>query len=173
MALDALGRSWQLGTIQVDFSLPERFQLEYIGSDNKTHRPVMIHRAVFGSIERFMGLLIEHYAGDFPLWIAPEQLRIIPITDAQIPYAESLLADCKKRRIRATIDTAADKMGAKIRRAQIDKVPLMAVIGKREAEAGQIAVRSRKNGDEGPTGIADFLDRMQAEIANYGDGGAA
>ncbi|MFM7605847.1 MAG: threonine--tRNA ligase [Prosthecobacter sp.] len=173
MALDALGRSWQLGTIQVDFSLPERFALEYIGNDNKTHRPVMIHRAVFGSIERFMGLLIEHYAGDFPLWIAPEQLRIIPITDAQLPFAESLLADCKKRRIRATIDTAADKMGAKIRRAQIDKVPLMAVIGKREAEAGQIAVRSRKKGDEGPTAIADFLDRVQAEITNHGDGGAA
>jgi threonyl-tRNA synthetase len=169
MALDALGRSWQLGTIQVDFSLPERFQLEYIGSDNKTHRPVMIHRAVFGSIERFMGLLIEHYAGDFPLWIAPEQLRIIPITDAQIPAAEALLAECKKRRIRATIDTAADKMGAKIRRAQIDKIPLMAVIGKREAEAGQIALRSRKKGDEGPTGIAEFLDRVQAEITHYGE----
>ncbi len=165
MALDALGRSWQLGTIQVDFSLPERFTLEYIGNDNKTHRPVMIHRAVFGSIERFMGLLIEHYAGDFPIWIAPEQLRIIPITDAQLPDADALLVRCKKLRIRATIDTAADKMGAKIRRAQLDKVPLMAVIGKREAEAAQVAVRSRKNGDEGPIATEIFLDRVVSEIA--------
>jgi len=163
MALDALGRSWQLGTIQVDFSLPERFDLEYIGSDNKPHRPVMIHRAVFGSIERFMGLLIEHYAGDFPTWIAPEQLRIIPISDAQIPDADALFARCKELRIRVTIDTQKDKMGAKIRRARLDKVPVMAIIGKREAEAGQIAVRSRKNGDEGATDIADFLDRIKQE----------
>lgn len=165
MAFDALGRSWQLGTIQVDFSLPDRFQLEYIGADNKTHRPVMIHRAVFGSIERFMGLLIEHFAGDFPLWIAPEQIRIIPITDAQIPAADALLAQCKKARLRATIDTAADKMGAKIRRAQLDKVPLMAVIGKREAEAGQISLRSRKQGDEGVLDLETFLSRVRAEVA--------
>ncbi len=163
MALDALGRSWQLGTIQVDFSLPERFRLEYIGSDNKAYRPVMIHRAVFGSIERFMGLLIEHYAGDFPTWIAPEQLRIIPISDAQIPDADALLARCKELRIRASIDTQKDKMGAKIRRARLDKIPVMAIIGKREAESNQVAVRSRKNGDEGVTPISDFLDRIKEE----------
>lgn len=163
MALDALGRSWQLGTIQVDFSLPERFALEFTGSDNQAHRPVMIHRAVFGSIERFMGLLIEHYAGDFPTWIAPEQLRIIPITDAQISDADDLYARCKKLRIRATIDTQSEKMGAKVRRAQMDKVPLMAIIGKREAQAGQVSVRSRKNGDEGPTSIDGFLDRLKSE----------
>lgn len=163
MALDALGRSWQLGTIQVDFSLPERFALEFAGSDNQAHRPVMIHRAVFGSIERFMGLLIEHYAGDFPTWIAPEQLRIIPITDAQISDADALYARCKKLRIRATIDTQSEKMGAKVRRAQMDKVPLMAIIGKREAQAEQVSVRSRKNGDEGPTSICDFLDRLKSE----------
>ncbi|MFT5632539.1 MAG: threonyl-tRNA synthetase [Rubritalea sp.] len=165
MALDALGRSWQLGTIQVDFSLPERFQLEYIGSDNKPHRPVMIHRAVFGSIERFMGLLIEHYAGDFPTWIAPEQLRIIPISDAQIPEAEELLIRCKKLRIRASIDDQKDKMGAKIRRARLDKTPLMAIIGKREAAAKQVSVRSRKNGDEGTSDINDFIDRVKAEAS--------
>lgn len=165
MALDALGRSWQLGTIQVDFSLPERFQLEYVGSDNKPHRPVMIHRAVFGSIERFMGLLIEHFAGDFPLWIAPEQIRIIPITDDQNPAADALLAQCKKLRLRATVDKAADKMGAKIRRGQLDKVPLLAIIGKREAESDQVAVRSRKNGDEGPTDIGAFLNHVTEEIA--------
>jgi len=163
MALDALGRSWQLGTIQVDFSLPERFQLEYTGTDNQPHRPVMIHRAVFGSIERFMGLLIEHFAGDFPTWIAPEQLRIIPITDAQLPAADDLLAQCKKLRIRATIDTQPDKMGAKIRRAQLDKIPLMAVLGKREVESNQVAIRSRKNGDEGPTAIPHFLERISNE----------
>ena len=163
MALDALGRSWQLGTIQVDFSLPERFDLEYIGSDNKPHRPVMIHRAVFGSIERFMGLLIEHYAGDFPTWIAPEQLRIIPISDAQIPEAEDLLARCKELRIRATIDDQKDKMGAKIRRARLEKTPIMAIIGKREAEAGKVAVRSRKNGDEGAVDLNEFLDRIKLE----------
>lgn len=166
MAFDALGRSWQLGTIQVDFSLPERFELEYIGADNRTHPPVMIHRAVFGSIERFMGLLIEHYAGDFPLWIAPEQVRIIPITDAQIPAAEALLAACKKARLRASIDRAADKMGAKIRRARLDLIPVMAVIGQREAEAGQVSIRSRENGEEGPTDIAAFLSRMTADNAH-------
>ena len=165
MALDALGRSWQLGTIQVDFSLPERFQLEYVGSDNQPHRPVMIHRAVFGSIERFMGLLIEHYAGDFPTWIAPEQLRIIPISDAQIPEAEELLARCKKLRIRASIDDQKDKMGAKIRRARLDKTPLMAIIGKREAAAQQVSVRSRKNGDEGTADVNDFIDRVKAEAS--------
>ena len=165
MALDALGRSWQLGTIQVDFSLPERFQLEYIGSDNQPHRPVMIHRAVFGSIERFMGLLIEHYAGDFPTWIAPEQLRIIPISDAQIPEAEDLLARCKKLRIRASIDDQKGKMGAKIRRAQLDKIPIMAIIGKREATSKQVSVRSRLNGDEGASDINDFIDRVKAEAS--------
>jgi len=168
MAFDALGRSWQLGTIQVDFSLPERFELEYIGADNRTHPPVMIHRAVFGSIERFMGLLIEHFAGDFPLWIAPEQIRIIPITDAQIPAAEALLVACKKARLRASIDPAADKMGAKIRRARLDLIPVMAVIGQREAEAGTISVRSRKHGEEGLMTTPDFIIRLQTEIRNYG-----
>jgi threonyl-tRNA synthetase len=163
MALDALGRSWQLGTIQVDFSLPERFALEYIGSDNKTHRPVMIHRAVFGSMERFMGLLIEHYAGNFPTWIAPQQLRIIPITDHQIPQAEALLALCKKLRVRAAIDASSEKLGAKIRCAQLDKIPLMAILGKREAEAGQVSVRSRQNGDEGSVSINEFLERLKNE----------
>ena len=163
MAVDALGRSWQLGTIQVDFSLPERFQLKYVGSDNKPHRPVMIHRAVFGSIERFMGLLIEHYAGDFPTWIAPEQVRIIPISDAQIPAADTLLARCKQLRVRTSIDDQKDKMGAKIRRARLEKVPIMVIIGKREVESGNLTIRSRKNGDEGSVAISDFLKRIQQE----------
>ncbi|MEM9283549.1 MAG: threonine--tRNA ligase [Verrucomicrobiota bacterium] len=168
MALDALGRSWQLGTIQVDFSLPERFELEYNGSDNASHRPVMIHRAVFGSVERFLGLLIEHFAGDFPLWLAPEQIRIIPITDAQIPAAEKLLAKCKGRRLRATIDDASEKMGAKIRRAQLEKIPLMAILGKREVESGDVAVRSRGKGDEGAVETEAFLERLATEVSSYG-----
>lgn len=164
MALDALGRSWQLGTIQVDFSLPERFSLEFVGADNKTHRPVMIHRAVFGSVERFLGLLIEHFAGDFPLWLAPEQIRIIPITDAQIPAAEELLKQCKERRFRATIDDASEKMGAKIRRAQLEKIPLMAILGKREVEGGLVAVRSRVKGNEDAVDTEAFLNRVESEI---------
>ena len=168
MALDALQRSWQLGTIQVDFSLPERFSLEFVGTDNQTHRPVMIHRAVFGSIERFLGLLIEHFAGDFPLWLAPEQIRIIPITDAQIPAADTLLARCKELRLRASIDDSANKMGAKIRHARLEKIPLMAILGKREVESDQVAVRSRAKGDEGATGTEAFLQRVKAEAANRG-----
>ena len=166
MALDALGRSWQLGTIQVDFSLPERFALEFTGSDNRPHRPVMIHRAVFGSVERFLGLLIEHYAGDFPLWLAPEQIRIVPITDAQVPAAEALLDRCKKLRLRATIDDSNEKMGAKVRKAQLEKIPLLAILGKREIESEKVAVRSRANGDEGAVPLEEFLQRVQDEVAN-------
>ncbi len=169
MALDALGRSWQLGTIQVDFSLPERFGLEFNGSDNQPHRPVMIHRAVFGSLERFIGLLIEHFAGDFPLWLAPEQIRIIPITNAQVEAADELLARCKALRLRATIDDSSNKMGAKIRRAQLEKAPLMVILGKREIENGQVAVRSRAKGDEGTIDTETFLQNIQSEIANRGE----
>ena len=168
MALDALGRSWQLGTIQVDFSLPERFKLEFTGSDNRSHRPVMIHRAVFGSIERFLGLLIEHYAGDFPLWLAPEQVRIISIASAQIPTAEALMERCKKLRLRVTLDDSNEKMGAKIRKAELQKIPLVAILGKREVESGQVAVRSRANGNEGPIATEAVLERLEAEVANRG-----
>lgn len=157
MALDAIGRSWQLGTIQVDFSLPDRFELDYTGSDNKPHRPVMIHRAVFGSIERFMGLLIEHYAGDFPLWLAPEQIRILPITPAQQEAADALHARCKKLRIRTSVDTSRDPIGAKIRRGQLEKVPVMLVLGNREIAENLVAVRSRLNGDEGTMSLEEFF----------------
>ena len=164
MALDALGRSWQLGTIQVDFSLPERFALEYIGSDNRPHRPVMIHRAVFGSIERFMGLLIEHFAGDFPLWLAPEQIRILPITKGQFEPADSLRARCKAIRVRTSVDRSNDPIGAKIRRAQLDKIPLMLILGKREIEADSVAVRSRSRGDEGIVAIGDFFGDLPSRL---------
>ncbi|MEM7697827.1 MAG: threonine--tRNA ligase, partial [Verrucomicrobiota bacterium] len=165
MALDALQRSWQLGTIQVDFSLPDRFELEYTGSDGKSHQPVMIHRAVFGSIERFMGLLIEHFAGDFPLWLSPEQVRILPITDEQIPLADEIAAELKKRRFRVQVDDASDPLGAKIKRGRHAMTPVMAVIGQREAEANSVAVRSRKNGDEGVMTVEDFVDRLEKDRA--------
>jgi threonyl-tRNA synthetase len=173
MALDALGRSWQLGTIQVDFSLPERFALEYTGADGARHRPVMIHRAVFGSIERFMGLLIEHYAGDFPLWLAPEQIRFLPITDAQAGLARELAARARRAGLRATVDASGDRIGAKIRVAQTDKVPVLVVIGKREAEAGQVAVRSRRRGDEGVMPVEAFFARVAAEVAEKDNSNAA
>jgi threonyl-tRNA synthetase len=140
---DVLGREWQLGTVQVDYNLPERFDINYIGKDNQKHRPVMIHRAPFGSMERFVGVLIEHFAGNFPTWLAPEQVRVISITDAQIDYCDELLAKLKKAGVRAGIDTQSDKLGAKIRRAEVDRVPWMFVAGGREAEAGQVSVRSR------------------------------
>jgi threonyl-tRNA synthetase len=165
MALDALGRSWQLGTIQVDFSLPERFELEYVGSDGLRHRPVMIHRAVFGSIERFMGLLIEHFAGDFPLWLAPEQIRFLPITDEQAECARLLATRARRAGLRATVDNGSERIGGKIRVAQGDKVPLLVVVGKREAEAGQVSVRSRRQGDEGVMSVEAFFARVASELA--------
>ena len=131
----------------------------------------MIHRAVFGSIERFLGLLIEHYAGDFPLWLAPEQVRIIPITDAQIPAAEELLKQFKERRLRATLDDASEKLGAKIRQAELEKVPLVAVLGKREVEAGEVSVRSRAKGNEGVVTTEAFVDRVQSEVTHRGEVG--
>ena len=165
MALDALGRSWQLGTIQVDFSLPERFQLDYVGPDGLRHRPVMIHRAVFGSIERFMGLLIEHFAGDFPLWLAPEQIRFLPITEAQVEFARTLSHRARRAGLRTTVVNGGDRVGGKIRVAQADKGPLLVVVGKREAEAGQVSVRSRRRGEEGVMSVDAFFERVAAELA--------
>ncbi|PTY01061.1 threonine--tRNA ligase [Verrucomicrobia bacterium LW23] len=164
MAYDCLNRSWQIATIQVDFGLPQRFELEYTGSDGAKHTPVMIHRAVFGSIERFMGLVIEHFAGSFPVWLAPEQVRVMTITEEQIPYAEALMAELKKLRVRAKLESGRDKIGAKIRDAQLDKVPYMVVIGAKEAEADKVALRSRKAGDEGTLPRTDFLARLAEEI---------
>jgi threonyl-tRNA synthetase len=129
--------------VQVDYNLPERFGLTYTGADNQPHRPVMIHRAPFGSLERFVGVLIEHFGGNFPLWLAPEQIRLLPITDDQLPFARELAGRLTAAKIRVSVDDAKDKLGAKIRRSETEKVPLAGVIGKREAEAGQVAVRSR------------------------------
>ena len=162
---DVIGREWQLGTVQLDYSLPERFDLNYIGPDNKPHRPVMILRAPFGSMERFCGLLIEHFAGNFPTWLAPEQARILPITSKQDDYAQIILGKMKSANIRAQIDIASDKLGAKIRRAEVDKVPYMLIIGAKEAEAGQVNIRSRVNkANEGDNTIETFIDLLSAEI---------
>ena len=161
---DVIGREWQLGTVQVDFQLPERFDLHYTGPDNKPHRPVMIHRAPFGSMERFVGVLIEHFAGAFPLWLAPEQVRILPISDKFAAYADEVVAALRAAGVRAVVDTSQDKLGAKIRLAQIDKVPYMIVVGGKEAESRQVSVRSRKAGDEGSKPLEEFVERIKQEI---------
>lgn len=162
---DVIGREWQLGTVQVDYVLPVRFGLSYIGADNQPHTPVMIHRAPFGSMERFCGVLIEHFAGDFPLWLAPEQIRILPISDKILDFAKSTLAEFQAADLRVTLDTHSDKLGAKIRRAELDKVPYVLVLGQKEAEALSASVRSRAKGDEGVHKLADLVQRFKTEIA--------
>jgi len=162
---DVIGREWQLGTVQVDYNLPERFDLNYVGADNEKHRPVIIHRAPFGSMERFVGVLIEHFAGNFPTWLAPEQVRILPMNDSLVPRAQEIKKLLKAAKIRVTIDPIADKLGAKIRRAELDKVPHMLILGNREAEEGKISVRSRANkvleGVKTPKAfLADLLDNI-------------
>lgn len=162
---DVIGREWQLGTVQVDYVLPERFGIEYIGADNKSHRPVMIHRAPFGSMERFVGVLIEHFGGNFPTWLAPEQVRILPITDAQNDFAQDILNRLKAIGVRATIDEHSDKFGAKIRRAETDKVPWMFVAGAKEAEEGSVTVRSRVDkGAEGSRSVDEAIELIRREI---------
>jgi threonyl-tRNA synthetase len=163
---DVIGREWQLGTVQVDYNLPIRFDLSYIGSDNKNHRPVMIHRAPFGSMERFCGLLIEHFGGNFPTWLAPEQVRLLPISDKLIPYANEVLAQLKAADVRVTCDDLSDKLGAKIRRSELDKVPYTLILGAKEEEAKAVSIRSRFTGDEGSQPIATFLERVSGEIKN-------
>jgi len=155
---DAIGRLWQLGTVQRDFNLPERFQLEYIGEDNKPHRPVMVHRALFGSIERFFGVLIEHYAGAFPLWLAPVQVAVLPITDRINEYAEKVARDLRNVGLRVETNVRSDKIGAKIRDAQLQKVPFMLVLGDREMEDGKVAVRERTRGDIGAMSLDEFRE---------------
>ena len=162
---DVIGREWQLGTVQVDFQLPERFDLQYTGADNKPHRPVMIHRAPFGSMERFVGLLIEHFAGAFPVWLAPEQARVLPVSEKVADYAQEVAAELRKAGVRVGVDTSQDKLGAKIRLAQVEKVPYMIVVGGKEAESRQVSVRSRKAGDEGAHPIDSFVERIKTEIS--------
>ena len=161
---DVIGREWQLGTVQVDYNLPERFGLEYIGSDNAPHRPVMIHRAPFGSMERFVGVLIEHFAGKFPTWLAPEQVRVLPISEKFDEAAREVVATLRAEGVRVTIDDSSDKVGAKIRLAQLARIPYMLVIGAKEQESNQVSVRHRERGDEGAIAVGEFRDRVVAEI---------
>ena len=162
---DVIGREWQLGTVQVDYNLPIRFDISYIGSDNEKHRPVMIHRAPFGSMERFCGLLIEHFGGDFPTWLAPEQVRILPISDKVADYATDLLKDLKASNVRVTADLHAEKLGAKIRKAELDKIPNVLIVGPKEGEEGNVSVRSRFDGDRGTMSRdafkSDLLDMIR------------
>ena len=162
---DSIGRTWQCGTIQLDFQLPLRFELEYTGADGEKHRPIMIHRVAFGSIERFIGILIEHFAGAFPTWLAPVQVKVLPISDKYMGYGEKVLDELKKAGIRAELDVRAEKIGYKIREAQMQKIPYMLVVGAKEEEDGLVAVRSRFEGDEGQKNLADFIAALQEEIA--------
>lgn len=161
---DVIGREWQLGTVQVDYNLPIRFDLSYVGADNQPHRPVMIHRAPFGSMERFCGVLIEHFGGDFPAWLAPEQVRLVPISDKVLDYGRDILTRLQAAGVRASLDAHSDKLGAKIRRAELEKIPYTLVLGAKEAEAQSVSVRSRARGDEGVTPFATFLEKLTLEI---------
>ncbi|MEX2579475.1 MAG: threonine--tRNA ligase [Verrucomicrobiales bacterium] len=161
---DVIGREWQLGTVQVDYNLPERFGLEYIGADNAPHRPVMIHRAPFGSMERFVGVLIEHFAGKFPTWLSPEQVRILPISEKFVDPAEEVYNTLRDSGIRVTVDQSDEKVGAKIRLAQLDRIPYMLIIGAKEQESNQVSVRHRDRGDEGALGVDRFKEKIVAEI---------
>ncbi len=162
--VDAIGRPWQLSTVQFDFNLPRRFELEYIAEDGKAHRPVMVHRALWGSVERFFGVLIEHYAGAFPLWLAPMQVIVLPITDRQNAFAEQVNAKLAAAGIRTDLDARSEKVNFKIREAQLQKIPYMLVVGEREAEAGTVAVRHRKRGNEGAIPIDEFIARVRGLI---------
>jgi threonyl-tRNA synthetase len=166
MVKDAIGRKWQLGTIQVDYNLPERFDLTYIGEDNQKHRPVMIHRAPFGSMERFVAVLIEHCAGKFPLWLTPTQVKLLPISDKFIPYCQEVLQQLKAADIRAEIDDRNEKIGKKIRDTELDKVPLMLVIGEKEMNDNKVAVRRQGQGDIGVQGIGEFIAFVNEEVKN-------
>ncbi len=165
MVRDCLGREWQLGTVQLDYNLPERFELEYIGADNQSHRPVMIHRAPFGSMERFVGMLIEHFAGAFPLWLAPEQVRVLPLSDKSAEYAQQVERQFREAGFRVTIDTRNAKVQAKIRDAQLELIPYMLVVGPKEAEQRAVALRDRIDGDLGTMPISAALDRLREETA--------
>jgi len=161
---DCLGREWQCGTIQLDFQMPERFDLTYIGEDGEKHRPVMLHRVIFGSIERFIGILIEHYAGAFPAWLAPVQVKILPIADSHIEYANKVAKELDQNNIRVEIDDRQEKIGYKIREAQLQKVPYMLVVGDKEVANNAVGVRSRKDGDIGQINLKDFIEKLEKEI---------
>lgn len=165
MVRDAIGRKWQLGTVQIDYNLPERFELEYVGADNSKHRPVMIHRAPFGSMERFVAILIEHCAGKFPLWLTPDQVKILPISDRFNEYAQGVSKVLENHDIRALVDKRSEKVGKKIRDAEIEKIPYMLIVGESEAAEGTVSVRRQGEGDLGAMSVEAFAERIRSEIA--------
>jgi len=162
--LDALGRKWQLSTAQFDFTLPQRFGLEYVAADGAKHQPIMVHRALYGSIERFFGILVEHYAGAFPVWLAPVQVMVMSITDRQLEYAKKVHQQLVDAGFRAELDDRNEKVNFKIREAQLQKIPYMLVVGDREAEAGTVAVRHRKQADLGVKPVADFITMLREQV---------
>ncbi|MCX6998192.1 MAG: threonine--tRNA ligase [Kiritimatiellaeota bacterium] len=170
---DAIGREWQMSTFQFDFNLPERFDITYTGADGQAHRPYMVHRALFGSLERFFGILVEHVAGAFPLWLAPEQVRILPLTEKQVDYARGLAEQLRAEDARVAVDERNEKVGAKIRAAQLDKIPYMLIVGPQEAEQGLVSVRHRTAGDQGVMKPAAFLERLRAESRPTGPAAGA
>ncbi len=167
--VDAIGRVWQLTTVQVDFNLPERFDISYIGADNAQHRPFMVHRALLGSLERFFGILIEHYAGDFPLWLAPFQAKVLPLSEKFLAYGEQVVAKLKAAGIRARLDTSDEKLGYKIRKAELEKVPYSLIVGQKEADSGTVGVRKRHEGDLGAMDVGALAERLLGEVASRGN----
>ena len=166
MVKDAIGRRWQLGTIQVDYNLPERFQLEYMGSDNQKHRPVMIHRAPFGSMERFVAVLIEHTGGKFPLWLTPDQVVVLPISEKFNDYAKEVQAYLDSQDIRAIVDDRNEKIGRKIRDNEMKRIPYLLIVGEKEAANGEVSVRKQGEGDQGSKKIEDFAKILNEEVQN-------
>ncbi|MEM9164504.1 MAG: threonine--tRNA ligase, partial [Cyanobacteria bacterium P01_F01_bin.4] len=164
---DVLDREWQLGTVQVDYNLPQRFELEYVAEDGSRQRPVMIHRAPFGSLERLIGILIEQYAGDFPLWLAPEQMRLMPVTEEQVGFANQVAEQLLAIGVRVTVDAGGDRLGKMIRNAEKGKIPVMAVIGAKEVEANTLSIRTRADGDLGVIAVPEVIERLQGAIANH------
>ena len=162
---DSIGRTWQCGTIQLDFQLPQRFEAEYIAEDGNKHRPIMIHRVVFGSIERFIGILIEHFAGKFPLWLSPVQVKILPISDKYIAHAKEIETTLKKEGLRCELDERAEKIGYKIRAAQLERIPYMLIVGEKEVQANQVSVRKRDEGDLGSMPLEQLLEALRREGA--------
>jgi threonyl-tRNA synthetase len=162
--VDAIGRLWQLSTVQFDFTLPRRFELEYVADDGKRHQPLMVHRALYGSIERFFGILIEHYAGAFPVWLAPVQAVVMPITDRHAEYAQKVVDQLKAAGLRVELDDRKEKVNLKIREAQLQKVPYMLVVGDREAQEGTVSVRNRKHADQGAQKVEEFVAAIQKLI---------
>jgi threonyl-tRNA synthetase len=162
---DTIGRSWQLGTVQLDYVMPDRFELTYTGADNAEHRPVMIHRALMGSFERFMGILIEHYAGEFPLWLAPLQAIVLPVSDRHLGYAGEVAERLAADGLRVRVDDRGESIGRKIRDAELAKVPYMLVVGDREAESQAAALRRHREGDLGTLGLEEIAGRLSSEVA--------